>query len=165
MGKKHLILLLWLLLLLMFSVGHTHCTRSYTQVFNMKQPRSHQQHYSPRTILGFLPKSFPIPPSGPSKEHNDIGLQSSQSSPWWSLLKIIPSTHSLLYFHSSNSRTLMGITVWHVDTFWWLLSVHCMLCVNCNPPLWWKEYIADDQFSLWTTKHCTRSFLSAMDSF
>ncbi|CAA6660512.1 unnamed protein product [Spirodela intermedia] len=26
-------------------------------------------------FLGFLPRSTPIPPSAPSKQHNDIGLQ------------------------------------------------------------------------------------------
>ncbi|XP_031473019.1 protein IDA-LIKE 2 [Nymphaea colorata] len=32
------------------------------------------------SFLGYLPKATPIPPSGPSRQHNGVGLQ-SRSSP------------------------------------------------------------------------------------
>lgn len=43
-------------------------------------------------FLGFLPRGFPIPASGPSRKHNAIGLQSLQASPW-----ISPSPTLFLY--------------------------------------------------------------------
>ncbi|KAL6318439.1 hypothetical protein AAG906_041205 [Vitis piasezkii] len=76
MGKRPQILVLWLFLVLIFLVEYSHGSR-HTQVLKEKpKPQN-----SPRSFFGFLPKGMPIPPSGPSKKHNDIGLQSSQQSP------------------------------------------------------------------------------------
>ncbi|OAY23580.1 hypothetical protein MANES_18G089800v8 [Manihot esculenta] len=73
MGKTHLVLLLlWLLLL----VSHSHGSRQSAQIFKMKPMFQN----SPRTFFGFFPKAMPIPPSGPSRKHNDIGLQSTKAS-------------------------------------------------------------------------------------
>ncbi|KAE8100443.1 hypothetical protein FH972_018340 [Carpinus fangiana] len=81
MGERNLVLvLLWFLLLWILLVGVTqadHDAGGNSQVFKVK-PKSQN---SPRKFLGFLPKGKPIPPSGPSKKHNNIGLQSSQRSP------------------------------------------------------------------------------------
>ncbi|CAK7346806.1 unnamed protein product [Dovyalis caffra] len=79
MGRSHhLVLAVWLVLLLTSSVSHTYGSRQ-TQIFKMIKPNS--QNSSPSTFSGFLPKGMPIPPSGPSKRHNGIGLQSSKSFP------------------------------------------------------------------------------------
>ncbi|KAF3565971.1 hypothetical protein DY000_02018946 [Brassica cretica] len=32
-------------------------------------------------FLGFLPRQFPVPASGPSRKHNDIGLSSTTRTP------------------------------------------------------------------------------------
>ncbi|KAJ6930792.1 hypothetical protein NC652_014342 [Populus alba x Populus x berolinensis] len=78
MGRRsHLVLALWLLLITS-SASHT-CGARQSQIFKMMKPNS--QNSSPSTFMGFLPKGIPIPPSGPSKRHNDIGLQSSKSFP------------------------------------------------------------------------------------
>lgn len=71
------ILLLWLLLLVVFIIGDCHGSRS---------SRIHDTTFKPKPqnsghFLGFLPKRMPIPASGPSRKHNDIGLQSWRS-PW-----------------------------------------------------------------------------------
>ncbi|KAK4600905.1 hypothetical protein RGQ29_010489 [Quercus rubra] len=76
MGKRHLRLALWLLLMLTIMVSQTHEAR-HSQFFKMN-PKSQN---SPHNVFGYLPRGNPIPPSGPSKQHNDIGLQSSQQSP------------------------------------------------------------------------------------
>ncbi|KAJ0025806.1 hypothetical protein Pint_07961 [Pistacia integerrima] len=65
----------WLVFLL---VGNTQGSRHSSQVFKVSPTKSHN---SPRTISGFFPKGVPIPPSGPSKKHNDIGLESSDRLP------------------------------------------------------------------------------------
>ncbi|KAG2663124.1 hypothetical protein I3843_16G014700 [Carya illinoinensis] len=77
MGKGNQVLLLCLLLMLTVVVSQTHGAR-HSQVFKVK-PRS--QNSTHHDFLGFLPKAWPIPPSGPSKKHNSIGLQSSRGSP------------------------------------------------------------------------------------
>ncbi|KAL5173618.1 hypothetical protein HKD37_16G046134 [Glycine soja] len=46
----------------------------HTQVFNI-QPKSQGLH---QNFFGFLPKAMPLPPSGPSKQHNSIQLQNSR---------------------------------------------------------------------------------------
>ncbi|BFG40707.1 hypothetical protein Pyn_20184 [Prunus yedoensis var. nudiflora] len=87
MGKRHdhqilLVVALRLLLLLIFLVGHTQSSRTLqSQVFKVMKPNSdHNPHEG--SFFAFLPKASPIPPSGPSKEHNGVGLQSSsQLSP------------------------------------------------------------------------------------
>nr|DAD22598.1 TPA_asm: hypothetical protein HUJ06_024061 [Nelumbo nucifera] len=69
LSKRHLVLLLWLFVAFIFFVRQCQGSRN-TQVF--QKPKSQIQGY----FFGFLPKATPIPPSGPSKKHNDIGLQS-----------------------------------------------------------------------------------------
>ncbi|GMN48406.1 hypothetical protein TIFTF001_017591 [Ficus carica] len=66
-------LVLWFLVVLIFMVGNTHCSRQTDQYFKVKPCKSQN---SANNFLGFLPKGSPIPPSGPSREHNGIGLQS-----------------------------------------------------------------------------------------
>ncbi|XP_021899937.1 protein IDA-LIKE 2 [Carica papaya] len=69
-------LLLFILLIFIFLLGHCHGSRTLnTSVFKVK-PAHNTGHF-----LGFLPRHFPIPTSGPSRKHNDIGLQSWRSSP------------------------------------------------------------------------------------
>ena len=77
MGRSHLVLALCLLLLAPF-VCTTYGSRQ-TKIFKMIEPNS--QNSSPGTFSGFFPKGMPIPPSGPSKKHYDIGLQSSEPLP------------------------------------------------------------------------------------
>ncbi|KAB1220875.1 Protein IDA-LIKE 2 [Morella rubra] len=76
MGKRHLALALWWFLIIAVAVSQTHGAR-HSQVFQVK-PKSQN---SPNNFMGFLPKGRTIPSSGPSKKHNDIGLQSSERSP------------------------------------------------------------------------------------
>ncbi|OAY58429.1 hypothetical protein MANES_02G177000v8 [Manihot esculenta] len=76
MVKSHLVLVLWLLLLASF-VSHSHGSRQSSQFFKNKA----ESQNPPRNFFGFLPKAMPIPPSGPSKNHNDIGLQSTKALP------------------------------------------------------------------------------------
>lgn len=81
--RRALKLLLWLsLYLFILFVAHCHGSRSTHHVFKVKPKQSHDNglgHFS-----GFLPRHFPIPASGPSRKHNDIGSRSwtSSSSPW-----------------------------------------------------------------------------------
>ncbi|KAL5555670.1 hypothetical protein UlMin_037906 [Ulmus minor] len=72
--KRPVILLLSLFIVFFFIFGHCHGSRT-TQVFKFKPSSQLSGHF-----LGFLPKR-PIPYSGPSRKHNDIGLQSRSSSP------------------------------------------------------------------------------------
>ncbi|KAI4348068.1 hypothetical protein L6164_008830 [Bauhinia variegata] len=69
MGKRNLHVILMLLFLLIYLAGQSHGSRQ-TQVFKVK-PKSHA---FPPNFYGFLPKAVPIPPSGPSVKHNNIGL-------------------------------------------------------------------------------------------
>ncbi|KAI4374204.1 hypothetical protein MLD38_012221 [Melastoma candidum] len=65
-----------------FLVGHcegssrsmTATTTTKTNRFKPRQPEE-IGHF-----LGYLPRGIPIPYSGPSRKHNDIGLQSSSTS-------------------------------------------------------------------------------------
>ncbi|KAB2635230.1 protein IDA-LIKE 5-like [Pyrus ussuriensis x Pyrus communis] len=87
MGKKHDLLVVVAVLLLIFLVGHTQSSRVLhrsSQVFKVMKPssRSGHQKLHDSSFFAFLPKARPIPPSGPSRKHNAIGLQSSsQLSP------------------------------------------------------------------------------------
>ncbi|KAG4984106.1 hypothetical protein JHK82_028941 [Glycine max] len=54
-----------------YGARHSH------QVFKV-QPKGEA---FPPSFFGFLPKAMPIPPSGPSRKHNGIGLQSSNGEP------------------------------------------------------------------------------------
>ncbi|KAH1059342.1 hypothetical protein AAZX31_02G079200 [Glycine max] len=73
MGRRHLHVLLMLLFLLIHFVGTSYGSR-HTQVFKMK-PKFQGSH---QNFSGFLPKAMPLPPSGPSKQHNSIQLQNSR---------------------------------------------------------------------------------------
>ncbi|PKU70305.1 Protein IDA-LIKE 2 [Dendrobium catenatum] len=66
--------LLGLLLLLLAASSLCSGARK-VQDFNNLQPGSSQRN--PSLFFGFLPRAMPIPPSGPSKQHNSVGLQSS----------------------------------------------------------------------------------------
>ncbi|ESQ40915.1 hypothetical protein EUTSA_v10015116mg [Eutrema salsugineum] len=79
--KTILILILFLVLLSCCNGART------TNVFNTGSPpkqndvahhhhRQVQDHKSVQ-FLGFLPRQFPVPASGPSRKHNDIGLTST----------------------------------------------------------------------------------------
>ncbi|GMP25436.1 hypothetical protein CsSME_00002308 [Camellia sinensis var. sinensis] len=88
--KRHpplLIQLVWvvMVLLLMFIVGDCQGSRSTSTtnvVFKVKPKTvtSQSQNSVGGHFLGFLPKRIPIPASGPSRKHNDIGITSSSSS-------------------------------------------------------------------------------------
>ncbi|GMI68609.1 hypothetical protein HRI_000530200 [Hibiscus trionum] len=71
------LLLLWLLLMLTFIVSHCHGSRTTAaadNVFKIKPKSPYVGHF-----VGFLPRHLPIPSSGPSRKHNDLGLQSWRS--------------------------------------------------------------------------------------
>ncbi|XVF64377.1 hypothetical protein PTKIN_Ptkin09bG0164500 [Pterospermum kingtungense] len=80
-SRKRLILVLWvfgvLLFIILFGEAHGPSSR-YSHMLKVK-PKFHQN--SPRSFFGALPKAMPIPPSAPSKKHNDIGLQNSRTFP------------------------------------------------------------------------------------
>ncbi|KAK8538809.1 hypothetical protein V6N13_009184 [Hibiscus sabdariffa] len=81
MGSRKLVLLLLLLVLFSFSFGEAHGSSRYSHTLNIK-PKSTTTHQKlPSSFVGALPKSMPIPPSAPSKKHNEIGLQSSTTFP------------------------------------------------------------------------------------
>lgn len=77
MAKKPLIIPIFLCFLFIFLTDHTSDAR-YSQFLHSK-PKTRN---SPNMLFGYLPKGMPIPPSGPSKRHNDIGLHGSQGLPW-----------------------------------------------------------------------------------
>ncbi|CAG7860453.1 unnamed protein product [Brassica rapa] len=61
------------------------CNGARTSKNNVFNSQSHKEvHHvvssSSQQFLGFLPRHFPIPASGPSKKHNDIGLLSCDRS-------------------------------------------------------------------------------------
>ncbi|XP_010462888.1 PREDICTED: protein IDA-LIKE 2-like [Camelina sativa] len=69
------------ILLLLLLLGFCDGARTNTNVFNSK-PHNDAVTSSPTQFLGFLPRHFPVPASGPSRKHNDIGLLSwHRSSP------------------------------------------------------------------------------------
>ncbi|KAK7391279.1 hypothetical protein VNO78_19693 [Psophocarpus tetragonolobus] len=77
MDRRYLNLVLVLMLLVIYFVGHSSGSRHSHQLFKV-QPKG--EALSP-SFFGFLPKAMPIPPSGPSRKHNAIGLQSSMGKP------------------------------------------------------------------------------------
>lgn len=101
--------LLWLFLLFILLVGQAHGSRN-SQVFKVRPIKS-QNSSGHDNFSGFLPKGMPIPPSGPSKKHNDIGLQTSQKSPWkW-------TTFTLRNYRSETAILHLSYTIW----FWFVL--------------------------------------------
>lgn len=75
MEKMDKSVLLVMLLLMIYFVGHGYGSR-HTQVFKV-YPKAKSLDSN---IFGLLPKGM-VPPSGPSKKHNEIGLQSSNGKP------------------------------------------------------------------------------------
>ncbi|KAG5241971.1 protein IDA [Salix suchowensis] len=73
--RRQLTLLLCLLFLFfIFFVGYSLGSRS-TRVFKTRpETDQYKGHF-----FNFLPRHLPIPTSGPSRRHNDIGLQSWKS--------------------------------------------------------------------------------------
>ncbi|CAA7034791.1 unnamed protein product [Microthlaspi erraticum] len=75
-----------ILLLLLLLIGFCDGARTSTNVFSSKPHKEENDvgvvSSSSRQFLGFLPRHFPVPASGPSRKHNDIGLLSwHRSSP------------------------------------------------------------------------------------
>ncbi|KAK8587663.1 hypothetical protein V6N12_022146 [Hibiscus sabdariffa] len=72
---RQLVLLVWFLLV--FTSAVCHCSsgsRLSTDVFKVEPKSQFKGHF-----LGFLPRRSPIPASGPSRKHNELGLQSWRS--------------------------------------------------------------------------------------
>ncbi|KAG7539205.1 hypothetical protein ISN44_As13g028740 [Arabidopsis suecica] len=65
-------------ILLLLILGFCNGARTNTNVFNSKPHKKHNDAVSSssKQFLGFLPRHFPVPASGPSRKHNDIGLLS-----------------------------------------------------------------------------------------
>ncbi|KAI3460480.1 hypothetical protein Pfo_017143 [Paulownia fortunei] len=76
MPKRPNIIPILLVLICIFLSGHAN-TASHTQFHKIK-PKTHT---SPHIFFGALPKGVPIPPSGPSQRHNDVGLQGGDGPP------------------------------------------------------------------------------------
>nr|GLL19632.1 hypothetical protein CICLE_v10026873mg [Ipomoea trifida]GMC62959.1 protein IDA-LIKE 2 [Ipomoea batatas] len=76
-GRGCLGLLLCLALIFSFSLSSCVGSRSGVNVFKIG-PGTHRS--STGHFLNFLPKRFPIPASGPSRKHNEIGLQTFTTS-------------------------------------------------------------------------------------
>lgn len=76
--------LLPLMILCFFFILHCDASRasSPSSVFYTNPNNDHNKNTMRRGhFLGFLPRHFPVPASGPSRKHNDIGLQ-ALLSPW-----------------------------------------------------------------------------------
>ncbi|KAF8091226.1 hypothetical protein N665_0451s0039 [Sinapis alba] len=61
------------------------CNGARTSKNNVFNSKPHKEVHgfvssSSQQFLGFLPRHFPVPASGPSRKHNDIGLLSSDRS-------------------------------------------------------------------------------------
>ncbi|KAJ0249148.1 Protein IDA-LIKE 4 [Hirschfeldia incana] len=70
--------LLPLMILWFFFILHCDASRasSPSSVFYRNPNNDHSKSTMRRGhFLGFLPRHFPVPASGPSRKHNDIGLQ------------------------------------------------------------------------------------------
>ncbi|CAH8355558.1 unnamed protein product [Eruca vesicaria subsp. sativa] len=74
----------WFLLLIIL-LGFCNGARTSKNVFNSKPHKKDNNNVvasSSKQFLGFLPRHFPVPASGPSRKHNDIGLLTwDRSSP------------------------------------------------------------------------------------
>ncbi|KAK4780431.1 hypothetical protein SAY87_016537 [Trapa incisa] len=82
---RSIFLLIPLILLLLLLLLGQHCrgSRPYPAARNefKIRPKSRGAYGDAGHFIGFLPRGFPIPASGPSRKHNDIGLQSLHASP------------------------------------------------------------------------------------
>ncbi|XP_018490438.1 protein IDA-LIKE 4-like [Raphanus sativus] len=70
--------LLLLLFFCFFFIHHCDASRalSPSSVFYINPNNDHKKKTMRRDhFLGFFPRHFPVPASGPSRKHNDIGLQ------------------------------------------------------------------------------------------
>ncbi|CAA7027128.1 unnamed protein product [Microthlaspi erraticum] len=82
------ILILVLLLILLSCCNGARTTNVFTTSSPRKEnavvsppPHHHQvQDHKSVQFLGFLPRQFPVPASGPSRKHNDIGLSSTTTT-------------------------------------------------------------------------------------
>uniref|UniRef100_A0A803QUB0 Transmembrane protein n=1 Tax=Cannabis sativa TaxID=3483 RepID=A0A803QUB0_CANSA len=79
-------------LTLIILIGQVNCGRQSSEFFKGMIPKSsssstahdhhhHHHHHHEDYFLVSKPKGVSIPPSSPSKQHYDIGLQSSTNSP------------------------------------------------------------------------------------
>ncbi|KAF8026476.1 hypothetical protein BT93_F3069 [Corymbia citriodora subsp. variegata] len=62
------------LLILTLVVCEAQASRNIQDV-RLKTKHPKQKSFSPHRFTGFLPRGTPVPPSGPSKEHNSLGPQ------------------------------------------------------------------------------------------
>ncbi|KAM6542485.1 hypothetical protein CsatB_006932 [Cannabis sativa] len=77
------------LTLIIILIGQVNCGRQSSEFFKGMIPKSsssstahdHHHHHHEDYFLVSKPKGVSIPPSSPSKQHYDIGLQSSTNSP------------------------------------------------------------------------------------
>lgn len=114
-----LISLLWFFLLVLsfFFIDHSNATRTSHQFFKFN-PNNNQNsgHF-----YNVMPKRFPIPASGPSRKHNEIGLQSWRL-PWrswsWSRDKLTIITTSIYKFWIS-----LEIARSYICRVWFLFSL------------------------------------------
>ncbi|CAA7405318.1 unnamed protein product [Spirodela intermedia] len=63
-----------LVLLLVLLVCRCHGSRN-SQSLQVAPARTRNSE----VFMGFLPKAMPLPPSGPSRQHNVVGLRSQQA--------------------------------------------------------------------------------------
>ncbi|GMI86676.1 hypothetical protein HRI_002336900 [Hibiscus trionum] len=73
---RPLVVLVWVFLALSF-IACLQCHGSRSTATDVFKSRPKSQHTG--NFFGFLPRHFPIPASGPSRKHNDLGLQSWKS--------------------------------------------------------------------------------------
>ncbi|XAR49639.1 hypothetical protein NMG60_11032904 [Bertholletia excelsa] len=78
MGKRAATLLCLVLVIYTSLFVHAHGIR-HTQPLKIQSARHHNSPKS--SFAGCMPKASPIPPSGPSKRHNNIGTLSSHRQP------------------------------------------------------------------------------------
>lgn len=126
MDRRYLNLVLVLILWLIYFVGHSYGARHSHQVFKV-QPKGEA---FPPSFFGFLPKAMPIPPSGPSRKHNGIGLQSSMGEPQrgWICISYIPSSplNLLINFFKGNVHDALFICILiclYLFGFFWFTSL------------------------------------------
>ncbi|KAF8115744.1 hypothetical protein N665_0025s0196 [Sinapis alba] len=80
---RRTILILGLLLVILSCCNGARTTNMFSTSSPPKQPHVvlPPHHHKSVQVLGFLPRQFPVPASGPSRKHNDIGLSSTTRTP------------------------------------------------------------------------------------
>ncbi|CAH8281911.1 unnamed protein product [Eruca vesicaria subsp. sativa] len=82
---RRTILILGLLLVILSCCNGARTTNMFYTSSPPTQPDHHHnrqvQDHKNVQFLGFLPRQFPVPASGPSRKHNDIGLSSTTMTP------------------------------------------------------------------------------------